>query len=250
MGIVRKTYELAQSFELAVERRARVLFTGKSPVPPSCQIPGLNDHYRSLGFSDSSGIFVEIGGFDGESFSNTSFLADQGWRGVYVEPVPHHARRIRLRHIFNRVSVEQVAVAQSAGHVEMAVMGPLTTADTATEKAYDDIDWAQGLAQTKQQLVFKADTLENILSRNKIPRDFDLMVIDIEGGEEQVIDDLLMSAWRPAAIVIELVDLHPDFINNARIAPSNRATRQKLKDMGYREIFVDEINTIFARPKG
>src|SRR5471032_2499694 len=86
-------------------RKIAVVLTGRSAVSASCQIPGLRRKYGELGLNPRAGIFVEIGAFDGEAFSNTSFLADQGWRGLYVEPIPEYCRRTRQRHFLNDVSI-------------------------------------------------------------------------------------------------------------------------------------------------
>lgn len=55
--------------------------------PINCQIPHCAAIFEELFGLKRDGFFVEAGAYDGESFSNTSFLADIGWRGVYVEPV-------------------------------------------------------------------------------------------------------------------------------------------------------------------
>jgi hypothetical protein len=72
--------------------------------PPTCQIPmfhSLSDVYRFLWGYSEVGTFVEVGGFDGQSFSNTCTLADVGWEGHYVEPIPEFAAQCKARHISN-----------------------------------------------------------------------------------------------------------------------------------------------------
>ena len=59
-----------------------------------------------------------------KSYSNTSFLADQGWRGVYVEPIPRYFWRMKLRHAFNNVKGENVGIGDASGNSEIKVMGP------------------------------------------------------------------------------------------------------------------------------
>ena len=39
-------------------------------------------------FDGYRGTFLDIGAFDGKTFSNTKRLSDLGWRGVLVEPAP------------------------------------------------------------------------------------------------------------------------------------------------------------------
>jgi len=39
-------------------------------------------------FGDQKGKFLDVGAYDGHTFSNTGQLAEQGWSGVCVEPSP------------------------------------------------------------------------------------------------------------------------------------------------------------------
>src|SRR5262245_17522058 len=115
--------------EIAASRKLRTIANGTSAVSSSCQIPNLRAQYESLGLSPHTGYFVEVGAFDGESFSNTSFLADQGWAGLYVEPVPHFCKRIKFRHLFNlnRISIENSALAERSGTSNLHLMDALST---------------------------------------------------------------------------------------------------------------------------
>lgn len=103
------------------------------PVPATCQIPffkDISDVYTFIWGYKTDGFFVEIGGYDGESFSNTSGLADLGWSGAYVEPIPHFAAACRLRHSSNRdVSVHEVCVGEQDGlEVDISTAGPFSSA--------------------------------------------------------------------------------------------------------------------------
>lgn len=54
------------------------------PMAATCQIPffnSLSDLYTFVFGYRTDGLFVEVGAYDGESFSNTSGLADIGWKG-------------------------------------------------------------------------------------------------------------------------------------------------------------------------
>jgi FkbM family methyltransferase len=236
----------ARSLSLAVLSKAAVLRGWPAPVADNCQIPNLREKYRDLGLPHR-GTFVEIGGFDGQSWSNTSFLADEGWRGVYVEPVPAFCRLIRLRHVLNNVSVEPVAVSEMTGMARMTLMDALTTCNGATVDAYRDITWAKPAAQKGISISVKTDTLANVLARNAVPRDLDLMVVDVEGHEEPIIESLLASPWRPKVLIIELTDLHPDFAKFPDLQASAKRVRQRTINSGYREVYADPINTVFNR---
>jgi FkbM family methyltransferase len=193
-----------------------------------------------------NGVFVEVGAFDGESWSNTSFLADQGWRGIYVEPIPRYFRRMMLRHAFNNVKGENVGIADSSGTAEIDVMGPLSTINRAVADPYSRLGWSPRFARGAKAATIRTERLEDALTRNAVPHDFNLMVVDVEGSEETIITSLLSSEWRPRVLIIELCDVHPDFASNAELVGSHARVRGSVVSAGYREHFIDPINTIFA----
>src|SRR5947209_8265810 len=92
-----------------------------------CQIPMLADIYMQHFGYKTNGTFVEVGAYDGESISNTVFLADIGWEGVYVEPIPEHARQAEIRHAGNDVKVFTVAAGDDEGIVEIMVSDALSS---------------------------------------------------------------------------------------------------------------------------
>jgi hypothetical protein len=56
----------------------------------------------------------------GRCASNTCFLADLGWRGIYVEPVPEYAERYAGRHGHNpNITVVSTAVGEDEGTTEL-----------------------------------------------------------------------------------------------------------------------------------
>jgi len=243
---MREARDSGRAIYRAARARLDVAMKGESPVAVSCQIPDLRARYDELGLPARNGVFVEVGAFDGESYSNTSFLADQGWRGVYVEPIPRYFWRMKLRHAFNNVKGENVGIGDASGNSEIKVMGPLSTMNKATAEYYEELSWAKPLARNARTVTIRTEPLEVVLARNDVPHNFNLMVVDVEGGEEMIIRSLLASAWRPRVLIIELCDVHPDFASNAQLVDSHARVRADLLSRGYREHFVHPINTIFA----
>ncbi len=128
MRKVRKTMSILQ-------RIRRCLKPGKATVdetppfyklPPTCQVPKIDVIYEQYFGQRTDGCFVEVGAFDGEYSSNTSGLADIGWTGYYIEPVPEYCQRCRERHESNKnVTVSECAIGSEPGNVEVNVGGPL-----------------------------------------------------------------------------------------------------------------------------
>ena len=104
------------------------------PLANTCQVPflaSLSDVYTFVFAYKTDGLFLEVGAYDGESFSNTSGLADIGWSGHYFEPVPQYADAARERHAGNapRVQVHTLAVSDKDGDTIMvSAAGPFSSA--------------------------------------------------------------------------------------------------------------------------
>ena len=193
----------------------------------------------------ADGAFVEVGAADGQTFSNTSFLADLGWRGLYIEPVPQFAAACAKRHRQNaQVQVAQCAIGQQEKMIELHFGSVLTTADAATREAYGQIEWAKSFHQG-QTLQVQQIPLAKVLQAAQMPNRFELLVVDVEGGEESVFNSFSLTEWRPRMMIVEIEDAHPSFQQFPAITARARALRERLLGAGYGEIFRDEINTIF-----
>jgi FkbM family methyltransferase len=194
----------------------------------------------------ANGIFAEVGAFDGEMYSNTSFLADLGWRGVYLEPVPEYAAACKARHRRNRaVSVLQCAVGAAEQMTILHVGHVLSTVDAGMAEAYGQIDWAAGFHKGETVSV-RQIRLDSILSSEAIPAGFDLLVVDVEGGEESVFMSFDLAVWRPRMIIVELEDGHPSFQQFPAITARAARVRDLLGRHGYGAIYRDTINTVFC----
>jgi FkbM family methyltransferase len=213
--------------------------------PPTCQIPEIGEKYEELFGCRSMGTFVEVGAYDGVSFSNTSFLADLGWRGIYFEPVPEFAALCALRHIGNHVAVMPYAVGARPAQVDLHLGGTLTTTSARQVEVYNQIPWAQGnhigavISVPQLRLDFALDLA-------KYPHDFDLLVVDVEGAEAAVFEGL-DSRWRPRVMIVEIEDEHPDLAKFEDVRERAVALRQTIASRGYKEFYRDAINTIFTR---
>jgi FkbM family methyltransferase len=214
--------------------------------PPSCQIPRLDEIYHQVFGTRAYGTFVEVGAHDGESFSNTCFLADLGWHGLYIEPVPTFATLCALRHARNNVKVIPCAVGAAHQQIDLHIGGTLTTTSARQVEVYGKIPWARG-NHRGQVIEVPQLRLDSLLERMAaIPRDFDLLVIDTEGTEDEVLAGL-SPAWRPRMMIVEIEDEHPDLSKFEDIRQRAAALRQTIAARGYREIYRDPINTVYVR---
>jgi FkbM family methyltransferase len=214
-----------------------------------CQVRGLDAIYNAAFGSLKHGTFVEIGAYDGQFVSNTCFLADLGWRGVYVEPIPEFAGACAKRHRGNPgVTVVNTAVGSAAGSTELHVAGALTTRNDDLFSAYRHISWAKGVL-SERKVTAPVTTLDRLLEDNKIPAGFELLVVDVEGGEPDVFAGFDLTRWNPKILIVELGDVHPDFIDIESIREPTALLRKQIVQAGYMEVYVDAINTVFRADK-
>lgn len=215
------------------------------PQQRTCQIPMmwfLLEHF--LGQREH-GNFVEIGAFDGKRISNTWGLAVRGWSGLLVEPNPEFAAMARRNHRDRQhIKVIQKAVGDCDGQtIRLQLGGPMSSANPAAFAEYHDVAWAAE-SLTDDWIEVESLTLNTLLLEESVPIGFDLLVVDVEGFEEQVFTGFDLAHWQPKMIVVELSDLRPDLT-------ATRDAHQRLgRDLvaaGYLIASKDAVNTVLVR---
>lgn len=213
----------------------------------TCQISDLARHYELLFGRCSDGVFVEVGAYDGETCSNTSCLADLGWHGLYIEPVPAFAQACAYRHRNNRnVRVLNCAIGAAPGVVELHVGGVLTTTRASQVEMYRRIDWARD-THRGERVQARQLRLDAVLDEQAVAPGFKLLVVDVEGAETEVFDSFDLERYQPQVMLVELEDSRPSFQAFPEATAASARLRQRIAAAGYREHFRDEINTIFVR---
>ena len=209
-----------------------------------CQILNLDKIYQEyFGLFVNKKIFVEIGAHNGESFSNTSFLADAGWRGIYVEPVHSHYIECLERHKNNNVVVSNLAIGLEEGVQKMYVNDVLTTLDTEQASiAMEKFMYPQYTEEYCYQI-----RMDRFLENYNVEYNFDLLVVDVEGGEDGVFYSFDLGKWSPKMMIVELVDCHEYFQESPNIIMRTKQLRNHINSFGYTEIYRDRINTIFVK---
>ena len=213
-------------------------------LSPTCQIPDLDQIYLKY-FGSKKGTFVEVGAFDGESVSNTSCLADAGWKGFYIEPVKEHFNQCVNRHKNNKkIKVSNYAIGTEVGYKPVYCSGIVSTLD----KEQADIVSSMHLFGYPQftESECKQVRLDTYMQMADVPKNFDLLVVDVEGREEDVFKSFRLDLWKPKMMIIELVDDHSYFQDNVKLITSCRKLREYINNVGYTEVYRDHINTIFV----
>lgn len=216
-------------------------FTDKAvftKLSASCQIRGLNVFYERYFPGQRFSTFVEVGGNDGYLWSNTWGLAEIGWRGLYYEPVTELADKCRLLHAHNKVTVINSAVGTCEG---AAMLYPGNIATTSRFVAGTDL-YAHGNSLELAEIT-PCITLNKSLAEQDIPHNFDLLVIDVCGGEPDVLGGIDLTTWKPEMLIIATHKGHDGWDFNAEEI-DRRVSRW------YDEVFHDHINSIYIRREG
>jgi FkbM family methyltransferase len=211
--------------------------------PPTCQIPELADLYRLFLGARHEGLFVEVGAYDGVSFSNSSCLADAGWSGILIEPIPAFADLCRERYRGNqRIEVVHCAAGAEQREIEISVAGPFTTTNADVMKSYATIDWAKRAVSQTSKIRVQQRTLDAILADSPFrDRPIDVLIVDVEGAEEAVFAGFSLSTRAPKMIIVELSHTHPDL---HAISADDAHLQRSIERAGYEVVYKDKINTV------
>lgn len=174
--------------------------------------PALHELDRKLDaiINLDGGFFVEAGGNDGFTQSNTYWLERfRGWRGVLVEPMPELAAEARLERPGTPVIQAALVAPDHDGATVRMVFGDLMTTVAGTHDG-DEAGWTSaGLAlgwRDPREEDVPARTLSDILDEVGAP-EIDLLSLDVEGYEATALRGLDLDRHAPRFLVIEMHDI-------------------------------------------
>ena len=151
------------------------------------------------------------------------------------------------RHDRNDVTVANVAIGLDEGEKIIYRGDLLTTLDKDQLKRYSEIEWSKNynfVEETCDQL-----RLDTLMEKIEVPKNFDILVVDVEGKESEVFETFDLLDWKPKMMIIELEDDHesfqiyPDYVNIIR------RLRTQIIDSGYKEVSKNRWNTVFVLDK-
>lgn len=204
----------------------------------SSQINGI--HHFIKKYIGDSGSFMEIGAFDGETHSNTSFLADNGWTGYYIEPVEEFFNKCVQRHLDNNCRFLQCAVSDSVGEGKIYIGGEISTISHQFKEDIINTGYGKGYYSGETRRV-PTMTLEEVFNYFNLPT-VDILVIDAEGMEWPILKDFDLGKYLPTMVIIEMHEQSPKWKEYNR---DNENINKYFTH--YHKIYSDDINTIFVK---
>lgn len=151
---------------------------------------------------DAQGIFLDIGAWDGKTFSNTAALVDRGWSGVLVEPSPSSFNTLRERYADNpKLQLVHAAVGEHCGLVEWWDSGG-DGVSTTSEKHFRTWD---GTAKFNPPYLIGQVTVGCLFDsmQQLYDRKIGVVSIDTEGTSISILKDLLRYHVSAKVIVVE-----------------------------------------------
>lgn len=188
---------------------------------------------------------VNVGACDGALFDDVTPWLHRiaGARAVLVEPIPYNQKRLRAnypdaaRFVIEPVAVTKTkgsitvktfdAAAIEAGTLPIEFIGCSSTTDSNLMSGVNA--WGEAdanfnrFAPHLRDLEVPSDTLQSVLDRNGITH-IDAFLVDCEGADWTVFEQLDINRYRPGMIKVEVGALDAEEIGNVIV---------KLKTAGY-----------------
>lgn len=208
------------------------------PQSDTCQIHTLAEIYKKEFGYHPSGFFMDVGAADGWQFSNTWGLAQAGWEGICLEPDPDRAAACRQEYKSNPlITVIEAAAGAKSGKASLyRGLAPTTSLETVKANPW-------GFGYTPEPIEVEQVTLNSLFRRLNVPKEFEVLSIDVDGAELEVLAGLNLKTWKPRLIILETCKDHP--------YPSYHFHTEQIEaamaKADYVEIYHDAINSIFRR---
>lgn len=145
------------------------------------------------------GVCVEVGGFDGETFSNTLTFEEHGWRAIIVEPMPHFAAKIQARR--PGATLFRYAAGASPGEVKLVIAHGVEELSTTTGHA-DHLARIRKAGGRLEEVMVPVRTMDDMLTEAGVTH-VDFVTIDVEGGELAVLAGFDLARWQPRVVILE-----------------------------------------------
>ena len=154
-----------------------------------------------LNRSIESRIFVDAGAHSIRCSNSYYFYKHLGWSGIAIEANPLLAKEL-IGVLPPQVKVVNKALSIEPGNIDFFISAN-TFVSSTNRQAVEN--WGESI----DRINLTSDSLQAILDAEKIPLEFGILSIDIEGSDLEVLESLLRySLYRPRYIISELADAY------------------------------------------
>ena len=125
----------------------------------------------------ASGTALEVGGYDGVTFSNTYLFEQKGWRTMIVEPMPDYVQKIRAN---RKATVFECAAGSHRSTACFTVAKGVESLSTLNPTGHQ-LENMQFHGAVLEQIQVPVRTLDDILESADVAK-LDFVTIDVEGA--------------------------------------------------------------------
>ncbi len=178
----------------AVTRELHAIGQMRGEVPPYFSQAGQDRIVDSILARKTGGVFVDVGGYDGVTGSNSLFFEMfRGWSGILVEPAPTQLRKAEA---VRRCPCLGYGVAGRSGELQFMEVTHGFTQMSGFLDSYNADLLKQVRADKRHKEVvhsLETKTLNDILAEQSLTS-VDFLSLDVEGGEMDILSNFDFSA--------------------------------------------------------
>ncbi|MDR3193366.1 MAG: FkbM family methyltransferase [Treponema sp.] len=183
-----------------------------------------------------TGFFLDIGAYDGKTYSNTYALEQLGWKGVCLEPLPDAFARLRRN---RRCDCYNLAMSDEPGKgVDfIRAAGVETLSGLESKMAPTHKDWIVREKGAVERIKVNTVTFGDLMGRYPGINLIDFLSLDVEGAEMSILESIDFRAYRFGLISIESIDETPG---------ESEKLRTFMRERGYGVLLDVGLDLIFA----
>lgn len=150
-------------------------------------------------FGDNAGVFCEVGGGDGITYSNSYLLENLGWKGLIIEPARANLKKIAKNRKCDVVRKAAFSVSDlnlkfvETKNLELSTLDKYKDSDTNTSDRFS----------ISREYIVKTTSLTEVFREFNFPTNFHYLSIDTEGSELEVLKGLNFDQFSPILITVE-----------------------------------------------
>lgn len=150
------------------------------------------------------GTFVDVGAYDGTTFSNTLLFERLGWQGICIEPLPSAFAKLAS---CRKAICVNCAVADRAGEatfLEATMLTPYELMYSGLKANFDDhhARLIRKHGQEVKEYKVPVKLLHDILIEHKMAH-VDYLSVDAEGSEWKILRDFDLAAFGVSVVSVE-----------------------------------------------